>query len=241
MVLREFRPFLLVLCLVCTHTFVQAQPVARETVANYLNDAKSLMSQERYEEANIIFRKMLALNTTLPEDVSYLFSETLYFLGQYKNSQNFLTKYLTLTGRTGNYYEEATALQDRLEEEMLAVVNCHFCNGLGMRLVPCTTCQEKGTLDKTCPECRGLGNTRCQKCLGEGVVIYLDQFGSRKYQTCDNCDGQGYHSCNVCEGAKLIQSPCPTCLGSKTMQSGSVCTHEPIPTEEHNHEGHDHK
>ncbi|HAA23636.1 MAG TPA: hypothetical protein DCR93_39740 [Cytophagales bacterium] len=216
-------------------TCLQAQTSSEPLVNQYLEQAKNLMYEGKYQDANVVFRKMLALNTTLPEDMSYLFAETLYHLGQHKNSQNFLTKYLTLTGRAGSYYEPALELQELLDVAMRAVTNCRFCNGAGFRLVDCTTCNQEGTLDKTCPNCQGHGRTQCQKCYGEGVLVSLNKLGTRQYATCDNCDGKGIHTCRVCVGTKVISSPCPTCLGSLKMRSSILCNHLPLEAVDHNH------
>ena len=63
-----------------------------------LNYAKGLMADEDYEGANRTFRQLLKSGEVLPDDLAYLFSETLFMLGQYQNSRNFLNKYLEVTG-----------------------------------------------------------------------------------------------------------------------------------------------
>ena len=203
-----------------------------------MDQARTFMEEENYQQANVVFRKILSLNAVIPNDMSYLFAETLYVLGQYKNSQNFLTKYLTLTGRTGSYYQEALDLQELLDGEMRAVRDCEFCNGNGFRLAACSTCKETGYLSRTCTQCRGVGKVQCRKCLGEGVIISLDALGQRKYETCDNCDSKGIHECPSCLGKKFIEATCPTCLGTKKMQTSVICNHQPLA--QHDHEdGHD--
>ena len=237
---RFFFFLILVLGSLALPQRAQAQ-VGKTQVSEYMEQAKALMYEERYAEANVIFRKMLALNTTLPEDMSYLFAETLFMLGQYTNSQNFLTKYLTITGRQGNYYEAALTLQEQLDSEVRQVVNCEFCNGAGFRLVACLTCQERGSVTQKCPNCNGGGKTKCQKCYGEGVLVSLDKLGTKQYATCDNCNGRGIHTCRVCYGTRQINATCPTCLGSKMMRSSTLCNHQPLTSEEadadHDHTG----
>lgn len=234
-VVRALPVFLLVL--IFSVTGLQAQTSDQPLVSQYLEQAKNLMYEGKYQDANVVFRKMLALNTTLPEDMSYLFAETLFHLKQYRNSQNFLTKYLTLTGRTGSYYDAALELQELLDVAVREVINCLFCNGVGFRLVACTTCNEEGSIKKTCPNCQGLGRTKCTKCYGEGVLVSLNRLGTRQYATCDNCDGKGIHTCRVCVGTRAISSPCPTCLGSLKMKSGILCDHQPLDGDhDHDHE-----
>src|SRR5688572_6075621 len=69
----------------------------------FLAQAKKQMEDGNYQRANLIFRKMLTLKTVLPTEMSYLFAETLYKVGQFENSKNFLEKYLSITDRGSDY------------------------------------------------------------------------------------------------------------------------------------------
>ena len=52
-----------------------------------------------YQTANSIFRNLIESGLPLPDEMPYYFSETLFALGQYDNSSNFLNKYLELKAR----------------------------------------------------------------------------------------------------------------------------------------------
>ena len=65
-----------------------------QKVVDLMNKAKAEMKSENYKAANKTFRKALATQKILPTDLSYLFAETLYIIHQYKNSLNFVDKYI---------------------------------------------------------------------------------------------------------------------------------------------------
>ncbi|MEP0710994.1 MAG: molecular chaperone DnaJ, partial [Algoriphagus sp.] len=73
----------------------------------WMKGAKAAIERNDYETANSIFRNLIDSGQPLPEEMPYLFAETLFELKQYDNSANFLNKYLELTGFTGSYYEGA--------------------------------------------------------------------------------------------------------------------------------------
>ena len=59
-----------------------AQKNADNPVEELMELAIAQMNDGDYEAANITFRKILKLNTVLPDDLSYLFAETLYMVNQ---------------------------------------------------------------------------------------------------------------------------------------------------------------
>lgn len=193
-----------------------------------LSYAKELMAAERFEEANAVFREMLNSGEVLPDDLAYLFAETLYMLGQFQNSRNFLSKYMEVAGKKGNYYAQATELDHLLEEKLNENEYCAFCNHKGYRFITCTRCQGGGLITDVCYHCKGSKLINCQTCYGEGVQIYADAFGKRKYKTCPTCKGNGHHACPVCNGAGEIEHYCPTCSGTGKEASAIVCDHQEL-------------
>ena len=193
-----------------------------------LNYAKELMAQEKYQEANAVFREMLNSGQVLPDDLAYLFAETLYMLGQYQNSRNFLIKYLQVAGKNGNYYKQATELDALLEEKLHENEYCAFCNHEGYRFITCTHCEGSGQVIDHCSHCKGSKIINCQTCYGEGVQIYTDNFGKRKYKTCPTCKGNGTHDCPVCLGVGEVERYCPVCSGTGKEASAIVCDHKAL-------------
>lgn len=204
------------------------------TVKIYYEQALAYMEEGDYSKANLAFRKALSTNKVLPTDLSYHFAETLYQLGQYQNSLNFVEKYLSLTDSGDDFYEEAVLLRNELLGEFNAIKECMFCNVFGYRYVTCEECDEDGNLVSACNSCKGNGLTICRKCYGKGVLVSVDAFLQEKFAECDRCEGHGYEECAVCRGEMQIFQVCNYCLGTKQRTSTIICDHT-APEGEHTH------
>ncbi|MDA0194816.1 MAG: hypothetical protein O2887_04945 [Bacteroidetes bacterium] len=191
----------------------------------YLEEAKILNQKGRYDEANIIFRKILSLSEVIPSELCYHFAETLYGIGQYQNSKNFVDKYFELTGSTGDNYAEVKMLEEMVDNQMIAIKKCDLCDISGYRLIPCEECNSVGTVTKACHYCKGYGVSVCTKCHGEGVLITENSLGVNQYYTCDRCNGDGMETCPICSGEKMLTVDCPVCYGSLKQSGTELCDH----------------
>lgn len=196
-------------------------------VNKLMEQAKKQMAAGDFQQANLIFRKMLALKTVLPTEMSYLFAETLFKVGQYENSMNFLKKYQQLTDRGSDYYPLSLELEKQLNAQLEIIHECSLCNRSGYKLITCTVCDETGKTVQTCNHCRGHGITTCSACTGAGVVISTNQFEEKEYRSCEKCGSKGFLNCPVCMGKKEIESQCRTCHGSGLQSTNELCDHQP--------------
>ena len=199
-----------------------------EIVSKKMEIARAQMDAGDYNGANKTFREILSLRTVLPHDLSYLFAETLYMIGQYENSRNFLERYLKLTGKAGNYTEQALQLQNYLASKFVNIKTCKLCDIRGYKLATCSNCHGVGHISASCSYCKGVGALKCHICLGEGVIITRNAFSVNEYQTCPKCEGKGYNICPVCNGAKILDQQCPVCLGSGMESTTEICTHPDV-------------
>lgn len=190
-----------------------------------MQKAIELIEKEEYHTANTVFRNILATEKVLPTNLSYYFSLTLYHINQYRNSHNFLEKYLKLTGKAGDFYEQSIQLQKLLENAFIEIKDCDLCDINGYQFITCSVCKGGKSNIEDCSKCRAAGIITCQKCKGEGVVITIDSFGENNYQTCDRCLGKGIHTCDLCEGKKQLNLVCNVCLGTGNQSSKVICTH----------------
>lgn len=195
-------------------------------VLDLIEQAKEYMASEDYEAANAMFRKALATKKTLPTEMSYFFAETLFVINQFQNSKNFVDKYLELAGKAGDYYDEAIALQQLLNERFDQIRTCNLCNLSGYRYVPCDNCGGLGKSTEACYQCKGHGLTTCNKCFGKGVLITLNALGQKIYGSCDLCDSKGYLECSLCHGEKTLSGACTVCLGAGKKVSSQICNHQ---------------
>lgn len=223
--------FKLLLFIFCSITY---SGVSQSSRTNYeltekMKRALALMDVEDYTSANTIFRNILATEKILPNNLSYHFALTLYHIKQYRNSSNFIEKYLKLTGKAGDFYSQSLQLEQLLEQAFIEITQCELCDINGYQFITCSFCQGEKNIIEACSKCRAIGIISCQKCKGEGVVITTDAFGENKYQTCDRCSGKGLHTCDLCEGKKQLNLVCNICLGTGKESSKLICTHS------HNH------
>jgi len=106
------------------HTFSQ---VNLGQTDRWMKGALAAMERKDYQTANSIFRNLIDSGLPLPDEMPYYFSETLFELGQYDNSNNFLNKYLELTGFKGQNYQGASELKEKLKGPLAKILACELC------------------------------------------------------------------------------------------------------------------
>lgn len=221
-----FLPLILLMCLAAPLSAQKKKQQEQREVVELLALAKQQMGQQDYSGANRTFRQMLALNASLPTEMCYFFAGTLFQLGQYENSLQFLEKYRILAGPGGEFYDESESLKVQLEEKMTIIRQCSSCDSHGYILEKCSECEGKGNLEQACSRCYGRKKIHCSSCNGEGVLIAKDLLGQKKYLTCEDCSGGGIRTCNFCQGEGKTMSNCDFCRGRGQLPSSRICRHE---------------
>jgi len=205
-------------------TLAQIGPNLGQT-DHWMKGAKAAIERNDYETANSIFRNLIDSGQPLPEEMPYLFAETLFQLKQYDNSANFLNKYLELTGFTGGHYKGAQELQQRLEVPLKEIQECQLCDRRGYRYQTCFTCDGNRQIEQECHYCKGKGVVGCSRCNGSGMITKMNIFKIVEYFECERCSGNGRLTCPVCEGSLKEVSSCRTCGGTGKLSSEDVCNH----------------
>ncbi|WP_009032598.1 outer membrane protein assembly factor BamD [Indibacter alkaliphilus] len=193
------------------------------------NYALEEMEKGDYERANTYFRQIIENNLPLSPEMPYYFAVTLYELGQYDNSMNFVNRYLQINGRNAEKFEEAKSLEAKLKEPLDAIRACDFCNKQGYRLMTCTTCEGAKELEQDCSLCKQRGVVGCNKCFGNGILTKRNVFNLIEYHECDQCSGEGKHTCPNCDGNLKEFSTCRICEGAGILNSEEICNHEEKP------------
>jgi hypothetical protein len=192
----------------------------------WMKGALAAMERSDYQTANSIFRNLIDSGLPLPEEMPYYFSETLFQLGQYDNSQNFVNKYLELTGFTGQNYEPATRLKEKLKSPLAQILACEQCDRRGYRYESCTTCLGKKQLEQTCSYCKAKGVVGCSRCGASGMIKKVNVFNIIDFYECERCAGKGRLACPSCSGSGKEVSACKSCEGSGKTASAALCNHE---------------
>ncbi|SIN73706.1 molecular chaperone DnaJ [Algoriphagus halophilus] len=193
---------------------------------SWMKSAVAAIERSDYETANGIFRNLIDSGLPLPEEMPYYFAETLYHLGQYDNSANFLNKYLELSGFTGDHYKGAQELQKKLEGPLRDIQTCQLCDRKGYRYKVCFTCDGNKEIQQDCDYCKAKGVVGCSRCGGTGMITKRNIFNIVEYFECERCSGKGRLTCPVCEGSLKEVSACRTCGGSGRLASENLCDHQ---------------
>ncbi|MFY0687598.1 MAG: hypothetical protein JXQ90_10565 [Cyclobacteriaceae bacterium] len=158
-----------------------AQNPAEAEFLRRMDKGEDLMIAGRYEEADDEFKFVMTNMKPLPSNMAYLFGRNSFHLSQYKQSINWLNKYIQLKGTQGQYYKEAVKYLKFAEDEYLNIQRK----------------QAQSLTNEIKPneyDCGGLSKMICPVCRGDGVILKQTPF-EIQYQTCPYCAGSGYLTC----------------------------------------------
>jgi len=147
-----------------------------------LDSAIQFLNNEQYEEADSRFRYVLANMKSIPSDLAYYFGKNSYHLQKYKQSVDWLTKYIQLKGTAGQFSQDASLWLKKSEDALVQ-----------QRLAQSAKAQEILAKDFTL-DCGPSGKVVCPVCNGSTVIIRKTYVGE-KYATCGYCNKLGYLTC----------------------------------------------
>lgn len=162
-----------------SHAF--GQIVRESEILRRMDQGEGLMNAGNYEAAQIDFLFVLENKEKLPSEMAYFFGRNSFHLSKYKQSINWLNKYIQLKGTKGRYYESAIRYLQLSEDEYIKIKR-----GEVRRL--------EDDLENSNYDCGGLEKMLCPVCHGSGVVISAGTF-NQVYKTCPYSAGEGYLSC----------------------------------------------
>lgn len=140
------------------------------------------LDQGEYELADVKFRYALANMRSIPSDLTFFFGKNSFHLEKYKQSVDWLNKYIQLKGTSGQYSSEATEILKKAE---ILLVQEH------------TVSTQKTTelLAKDYDiDCGPSGMVKCPACNGTTVIIKKEYLGET-YKTCPFCNHKGTLNC----------------------------------------------
>jgi len=155
-----------------------------------IDSAVRLSDEGHYEEADLKFKTILKSIRSVPSDLTYHFGRNSFYLGKYRQSVDWLNKYIQLKGTQGQYSDEAIEWLSKAEKELM---------------------KEREKESKHAVEvlsgdyyidCGPTGKVLCPTCKGSLVVVKKDYFGDL-YKTCPSCHKLGYLTCD--EYNKLLK------------------------------------
>ena len=107
--------FILIIAVAGINISVFSQTESNQSLLLEVEEGVNLMNAGHYMEADRKFKKALRNLDVLPAEISFYFGKNSYFLDQYKQSINWLNKYIELKGTKGRYFEECVEYLNRAE------------------------------------------------------------------------------------------------------------------------------
>jgi hypothetical protein len=200
--LKRFAPLILVLI---AHA-ITAQPTDEKTKVNeflqqqeqqkkaallaQMDSGVYLMENGEFLKAEMKFRHVLDNIRGVPSDLTFFFGKNSFYLNKYKQSIDWLNKYIQLKGTNGQYSSEAADLKKKAEEQFLKE-KTQEAQKVGEVL----------SVDYDI-DCGPTGKITCPVCKGDHVIIKKAAFGD-EYKTCPYCNTHGILTCE--EYNKLLR------------------------------------
>jgi tetratricopeptide (TPR) repeat protein len=154
------------------------------------DSALVLMDEQRYQQAEVKFRYVLDNIKSVPSDLTYHFGRNSFHLAKYKQSIDWLNKYIQLKGTNGQFYTQAVEWKKKAEEEFLKE-----------RTKETKKVEQVFSTDYDI-DCGPTGKVTCPVCKGDHVIIKKGAFGN-EYKTCGYCNEHGVLTCD--EYNKLLR------------------------------------
>jgi hypothetical protein len=161
---------------------IQKQMDKQRKLTTKLDSAIRLSEEGQYEQADLKFKAVLKEIRSVPTDLTYHFGKNSFLLGKYKQSVDWLTKYVQLKGTSGQFSEAAVGWLSQAEGELIKEKEREA-----------KLASEVLSSDFTI-DCGPTGKVACTICKGSTVVVKKNYFGDT-YSTCQYCHKLGYLTC----------------------------------------------
>ncbi|MDL5049447.1 hypothetical protein QQ054_25865 [Oscillatoria amoena NRMC-F 0135] len=161
---------------------VQMEQRKRADLLRALDSAVMFMDEEQYLAADQKLIYVLNNIKSIPSDLTFYFGKNSFYLSKFKQSIDWLNKYIQLKGPTGQFYVEALGILKRAETELVKEQSKN-------------TAMVKQILSSEYEiDCGPAGKVTCPVCKGTTVLIRKGPF-ENQYKTCPYCDKHGFLTC----------------------------------------------
>jgi hypothetical protein len=169
---------------------LQAEQAKRAMLLRVLDSGVVYMDDEKYAVADEKFRYVLDNIKSVPSDLVYYFGKNSYYLEKYKQSIDWLNKYIQLKGTSGQFSEDAVLWLKRAEAKYVHE-----------RSIEAKKANEVLSTDYDV-DCGPSGKVICPVCKGDHVIVKRGPLGN-DFRTCQYCSEQGTLTCE--EYNKLVR------------------------------------
>jgi len=191
---KYMREIWLLAMLVCMISFssvayAQFEEYERSQKLKYLDLGIKQYENGQFEDADASFRKVLESVNVLPAEICYYFGANSFYLEKYKQSINWLNKYIALKGTSGQYFDECSAYLKKAEENYLMISD----DGEQEDVFEPGEEIDYTVMPKI--DCGPTGKVVCPVCKGQTVIIKKSHM-SYEYKSCPWCDNHGNLTCD---------------------------------------------
>lgn len=161
---------------------MQQEQLKKTALLRELDSGVYFMDQEQYAAADLKFQYVLENVRSVPSDLTFFFGKNSFYLHRYRQSIDWLNKYMQLKGTNGQYSEEAAKWLELSEEEFVkekSVASAKASEVLSVNF----------DID-----CGPTGKVTCPVCKGNHVVVKKGAF-KPEYRTCSYCNEHGLLTC----------------------------------------------
>ena len=162
---------------------LQRQMDRTRRITMQIDSAVRLSEEGQYEVADVKFRAIFKSIRSVPSDLTYHFGRNSFLLGKYRQSVDWLNKYIQLKGTQGQYSEAAMEWLAKAETELLKEHEKEAKRAAEV------------LSGDYYIECGPTGKVMCPTCKGSAVIVKKNYFGE-VYKTCPACHKMGYLSCD---------------------------------------------
>jgi hypothetical protein len=160
----------------------QEEQRRRSELMRQLDSGVYYMDNQQYQLADEKFRYVLAHVRSVPSELTFYFGKNSYFLTQYRQSIDWLNKYIQLKGTTGQHHQEAVEYLEKSEAEFVK-----------QKTAESQKASEVLSMNYDI-DCGPSGKVTCPVCKGDHVIIKRKPFGD-EYSTCPYCNEHGILTC----------------------------------------------
>lgn len=161
---------------------MQAEQRKRAMIMQVLDSAVRYMDEGEYVLADTKLQYVLKNIKSVPSDLTFYFGKNSYYLEKYKQSIDWLNKYIQLKGPSGQFYAETLAILKKSEEGLL---KSRAKEAVKAEQVLSTSYDI---------DCGPSGKVICPVCKGTTVIIKKGYIND-EYKTCQFCDKHGNLTC----------------------------------------------
>lgn len=156
-------------------------------ITKQIDDGVSLMERGEFARADFYFRQALETVKKVPADLCFYFGKNSYHLHKYKQTIDWLGKYLEIKGTSGRFSDQATEYLKLAESDYLAQLEEASEVNSPENDIPAA--QEEVF------NCEEHPYVVCPVCNGSGVIVSSGKLGASVYKTCPYSDESGRMRC----------------------------------------------